>query len=94
MELNEAAVVPCRRYSTHHGILGGANTRFPILADAECLKTSSLGKYNRRMGFDTTDCAFKILGEISSYDLEFEITNVIGHSIIIYDGLMQIKAQP
>ena len=43
------------------------------------------------MGFDTTDCACKILCEISSYDLEFEITDVIGHSILIYDG--EIKAQ-
>jgi hypothetical protein len=93
MESNEAAVVPCRRYGSHHGILGGANTRFLVLADAGCLKTSSLGKYNRRMGFDTTDCAFKILGEISSYDLEFEITDVIGHSILIYDSVIQIKAQ-
>jgi hypothetical protein len=40
-----------------------------------------------------TGGALKILGDISNYDLEFEIIDVIGHSVLIYDGVIQIEAQ-
>jgi hypothetical protein len=59
MELNEVAMISCRGYNTHHAILGGANTRFSVPADAGCPKTSALVKYNRRTRFDTTDCVCK-----------------------------------